>query len=67
MPFSGDPGLNGLKELFMYQGWPCLSKREILDNLSDIYTNLVYGNQTETDIAMEVAKIYDKLKEYWFE
>lgn len=67
MPFSGDPGLNGLKELFMYQGWLCLSKREILDNLSDIYTNLVYGNQTETDIAMEVAKIYDKLKEYWFE
>ena len=67
MPFSGDPGLNGIKELFTFQGWPYLSKREILDNLSNIYTNLVYGDQTETDIAIEIAKIYDKLKGYWFE
>lgn len=64
---SGYPGLNGIKELFMWQGWKYMDRREILESLSEVYTNLVYGDQIEENYAIELAKIRDKLKEYWFE
>ena len=67
MPFSEDPGLNGIKELFMWRGWKYMDRREILESLSEIYTNLVYGDQIEEKYAIELAKIMDGLKEYWFE
>lgn len=41
-----------------------MSRREILETLSEIYTNLVYGNQIEENYAIELAKIMDGLKEY---
>lgn len=41
-----------------------MDRREILETLSEVYTNLVYGSQTEENCAIELAKIMDKLKEY---
>ena len=41
-----------------------MDRREILENLSEVYTNLVYGNQIEEKYAIELAKIMDGLKEY---
>ena len=41
-----------------------MDRREILESLSEVYTNLVYGNQIEEKYAIEHAKIMDGLKEH---
>lgn len=41
-----------------------MDRREILESLSEVYTNLVYGNQIEEKYAIELAKIMDGLKEH---
>ena len=67
MPFSRSPGLSGVKELFMWQGWRYMSRREIIDNFSEIHANLAYGDQIEKECAVKIKEVAEELEEHWFE
>ena len=68
MSSDTESGLMTLKEWFdQVRGWVYLEHEEIIKNLDTIYTNLVYGDQTEEECAIEVGKILNRLKEHWSE
>lgn len=41
-----------------------MTRREIIETLSEIYANLVYGTQTETTYALKIREIVEGLNEY---
>ena len=41
-----------------------MSRREILDDFSEIHANLAYGDQTEKECAAKIKEIAEELKEH---
>lgn len=41
-----------------------MDRKEILETLAEIYTNLVYGSQTEEKYAIKIGEIAKRLEEY---
>ena len=66
MSSDSDNGLISMEDYFKMQGWTYLTYDEIITSLGDLYTNLVVGDQHETDIALKIAEITNDLKEYWY-
>ena len=41
-----------------------MSRREILENFSEIHANLVYGDQIEKECAAKIKEIAEELEEH---